>query len=99
MPLTVTDLVERALVAHSALAAIAEAVEDEWQYVTDLGIVWTGHLRAVAERRGTDPAAPTAVAAIDALSAEAARIVDPHRAIDWLSTLPQVALAALDEAA
>lgn len=30
---------------------------------------------------------------------EAGRITDPHRAIDWLSTLPQVALAALGEAA
>jgi hypothetical protein len=26
-------------------------------------------------------------------------VTDPHRAIDWLSTLPQVALAALGEPA
>jgi hypothetical protein len=31
------------------------------------------------------------------LVAEASSIADPHRAIDWLSTLPQVALAALGE--
>ena len=31
-------------------------------------------------------------------STRPARIADPHRAIDWLSTLPQVALAALGEA-
>ena len=81
------------------LAATAEPVEDEYQYVTDLGTVWRARLRAVAVARGTEPAPPGADEAIDALVDEAARITDPHRAIDWLSTLPQVALAALGEAA
>jgi hypothetical protein len=36
---------------------------------------------------------------MEALVAEAGRITDPHRAIDWMSTLPQVALAAVGEAA
>jgi hypothetical protein len=40
---------------------------------------------------------PTIGAAIVLLADEAARITDPHRAIDWLSTLPQVALASLGE--
>ena len=31
------------------------------------------------------------------LSAEAAAIDDPHRAIDWLSTYPQVLLVAVGE--
>ena len=38
-------------------------------------------------------------AAIERLCEEAARITDPHRAIDWLSTLPQATLVALGEAA
>ena len=36
---------------------------------------------------------------MERLVAEAGRITDPHRAIDWMSTLPQVALAAVGEAA
>ena len=99
MPPTIADLVERTLLGFDALATTAEAVADEWQYVTDLGTVWQARLRAVGDARGGEPAPTGADAAIDALVAEAARITDPHRAIDWLSTLPQVALAAVGEPA
>ena len=99
MPPTIADLVERTLLGFEALAATAEPVADEWQYVTDLGTVWRARLRAIGDDRGTEPAPPGADAAIDALVAEAGRITDPHRAIDWLSTLPQVALAAVGEPA
>ena len=96
---TIADLVERALAGFDALALTAEPVDDELQYVADLGTVWRARLRAVADARGAEAAPPGADAAIEALVAEAERIDDPHRAIDWLSTLPQVALAALGEAA
>ena len=96
---TVADLVARALAAFDALAVTAEPVADELQYVADLSTVWAARLGAVAAARGTEPAPPGADAALDALALEASRITDPHRAIDWLSTLPQVALAALGEAA
>jgi hypothetical protein len=99
MPDTIADLIERALAGLDVLAATAEPIEDEYQYVTDLGIVWRARLRAVADARGADPAPPGAAEAVAALVAEAASIPDPHRAIDWLSTYPQVALAALGEAA
>jgi len=99
MPATVADLVQRALAGFEALGATAEPIADEWQYLTDLDTVWRGRLRAVADARGDEPAAPEVEAAIDALVAEAGRVTDPHRAIDWLSTLPQVALAALREPA
>lgn len=99
MPTTVADLVERALSGFKLLAFTAEPVADEWQYVTDLGTVWRARLRAVADARGMEPAPAEAELAIATLVAEAGRITDPHRAIDWLSTLPQVALAALGEAA
>ncbi len=99
MESTVAQLIERALAGLAALDATAAPVEDELQYVADLGTVWGARLRAVAEARGDEPAPPGAGAAIDALVAEVARITDPHRAIDWLSTLPQVALAALGEPA
>ena len=98
-PVTVAHLIDRALAAHAALGELGETVADEWQYVTDLGTVWRARLAAVATARGSEAAAPAAVAAFDALGAEAARITDPHKAIDWLSTLPQVALLAPGEAA
>lgn len=97
-PVTVATFVEHALAGLETLSTTAEAVEDEWQYVTDLGTIWRGRLSAVAATRGAEPAPDGASAAIEALLAEAGRITDPHRAIDWLSTLPQVALAALGEA-
>jgi hypothetical protein len=99
MPPTVADLVSRALAAFDALATTAEPVADELQYVADLSTVWGARMRSVAAARGTEPAPPGADAALDALTEEAGRISDPHRAIDWLSTLPQVALAALGEPA
>ncbi len=95
---TTAELADRALAAFAVLAATAEAVEDEWQYVSDLGTVWRARLGAVRDARGDEPAPDGAERAIEALAAEAARVVDPHRAIDWLSTLPQVALTALGEA-
>jgi len=99
MPATVADLIQRALAGFDALAATAEPIADEWQYVTDLGTVWRARLQAVAASRGGEPAAAGTEAAFEALVAETARISDPHRAIDWLSTMPQVALAALGEPA
>jgi hypothetical protein len=37
------------------------------------------------------------MAAVERAAAETALIADPHRAIDWLSTFPQLVLFALDE--
>jgi hypothetical protein len=99
MSATVSDVLDRALAGFDSLAAAAEPIADEWQYVTDLGTVWRARLGSVAAARGTEPAPPGSGEAIDVLVGEAARITDPHRAIDWLSTLPQVALAALGEPA
>jgi hypothetical protein len=96
---TIGDCLARALASFDDLAARAGAVDDEWQYVTDLGTVWRARLRAVAEARGSEPADAETAAAFQALMAEAQRVEDPHRAIDWLSTLPQVALAAIGEPA
>jgi hypothetical protein len=99
MPATIADLVDRALAGFDVLAATAEPIADEWQYLADLDTVWRARLRAVAEARGAEPAPSGAEAAVEELVAEAGRIADPHRAIDWMSTLPQVALAAMGEAA
>ena len=99
MSVTVADLVAQTLAAFGVLAATAEPVGEELQYLVDLETVWGARLRAVAAARGAEPAPRGAEAAIEALGAEAAAISDPHRAIDWMSTLPQVALVALGETA
>ncbi len=97
MPSTIAPLIDRVLEGLATLEGAAEPIDDELQYVTDLGTVWRARLRAVTDAHGPEPAPDGAPDAIEALVAEAALITDPHRAIDWLSTLPQVALAALGE--
>lgn len=96
-PLAIADLLARALDAYDTLTSLGEDVEDEWTYVNDLSTAWRERLDAVASARGDEPAATDAVAAIDRLIDEIGRITDPHRAIDWLSTYPQVTLIALGE--
>ena len=95
---TVADCITRALDGFDALTLTAEPVEEEFQYVADLSTVWRGRLGAVTASRGEEDVDPSVEAAMETLVAEAVSIEDPHRAIDWLSTLPQVALAALGEA-
>ena len=94
---TVADAVAASLPAYDALAELAEDVEDEWSYVTDLASAWRERFDEVAAARGAEPAAEGIAAAIEALSLEAVAVDDPHRAIDWLSTYPQVVLIALGE--
>lgn len=89
-------LLERIVSALADLVAASEAIDDEWIYVHDLETVWVARLRAVGAERTMDPPVGAA-AAIGALIDEAHRIADPHRAIDWLSTLPQAALVAIGE--
>jgi hypothetical protein len=98
MATTIADLIDRAIVGFEALSATAEPIADELQYTSDLDTVWRARLLAVAAARGAEPAPPGTPEAIEALVAEAGLVSDPHRAIDWMSTLPQVALAALGEA-
>jgi hypothetical protein len=97
MPSTVGDLVRRAGAALDELAAVAAAVEDEYQYVADLVAAWSARLTRVGEDRHAEDAAAEVEAAVDRVALEASLVTDPHRAIDWLSTLPQVVLVALGE--
>ena len=91
---TVTDLIERALAAYADLELLGEEIEDEWTYVTDLEAAWRARLEAVSGARGSEPVAPAVDAAVDRAIEEIGLIADPHRAIDWLSTFPQVVLVA-----
>src|SRR5215207_4945342 len=94
---TVDEAIERALTAYARLIELAEEIEDEWSYVNDLSSAWRDRLELGAESGAGAPPDPAVEAAIDRLIDEADRITDPHRAIDWLSTFPQVALLAFGE--
>lgn len=95
--LTVADAIGAAHAGYDTLAELAEDVADEWSYVNDLATTWRDRLDDVAAARGHDRADDGVAAAIEALASEAAAIDDPHRAIDWLSTYPQIVLIALGE--
>lgn len=97
MSTTVGELASRVFASLDALVTVAAPVDEEWQYVEDLRTVWRARVAAVTAERSGEPATDETAAAIDALARAASAIDDPHRAIDWLSTLPQVALLAFGE--
>ena len=97
IPDSFASAVDRALETLDALAALGEDVEDEWQYIQDLDATWRQRLEAVAVARGGDALPLERGQAVARACDEAELIEDPHRAIDWLSTVPQVILAALGE--
>ena len=94
---TYAELIDRVVEAHARLADLGEDVADEWQYIQDLRAAWGARFAEVRATRGREPAPEAVPVGIDRLVDEAARIADPQRAIDWLSTLPQAALLALGE--
>jgi hypothetical protein len=94
---TVRDVIDRVANAYASLGELGEEIEDEWSYVTDLTEAWRARFDEVAAGRGLEAATGPARAAIDRAIDEIGRITDPHRAIDWLSTFPQVVLLALEE--
>ncbi len=92
---TLPELLAAAITAEEALAELGESIDDEWSYVNDLCRAWTDRLAdEAADRSTSEPADPLVAAAIRLAIDEAGLIRDPHRAIDWLSTLPQVVLLA-----
>ncbi len=96
-PDTLDAAIARAVDAYATLTELGEQIEDEWSYVTDLSDAWSARLEVVATARGREDLDPDVDTAIDRAIEEIGRIEDPHRAIDWLSTFPQVVLVALGE--
>jgi hypothetical protein len=92
-PPQTSDVIERAVAAYRALADLAETIEDEWQYVTDLVDAYLPGIQALAERDAELEL--ETVVAVDEAIAEIESITDPHRAIDWLSTFPHVVAIAV----
>jgi hypothetical protein len=99
MARTIDELLDPALTALGDLGRLGEEVADEWQYVVDLEATWRDRLAEVAATRRGQPVDEAQAAAIERVIAETRLISDPHRAIDWLSTFPQVVLLALAEPA
>ena len=93
---TIAGAIERALSAYAELTELGEEIEDEWSYVNDLAAAWRDRLVGLGSERGPEPAGAAAIA-IDRAIDEIDRINDPHRAIDWLSTFPQIVLLAVGE--
>ena len=91
---TIRDALDRALDAYTVLAELGEGIEDEWSYVNDLTDAWKTRFDEVIARHGDDDASDETSLAIDRAIDEIQRIEDPHRAIDWLSTFPQIVLIA-----
>jgi hypothetical protein len=92
---TISEALERALDAYAVLAELGEGIEEEWSYVNDLTDAWRTRFDEVLARHGEDDASDETSAAVDRAIDEIQRIEDPHRAIDWLSTFPQVVLVAV----
>jgi hypothetical protein len=86
-----------ALDAYEQLTGLAEEIEDEWTYDNDLASTWRRRMEDVIAERGDDVFDLPEQAAIERAIDEIDAISDPHRAIDWLSTFPQVVLMALGE--
>ena len=97
MTRTTRELVDRALEAYAALTELGEEIEDEWTYSTELSTAWGNRFDEVAAGRGEEEPDEVVAAAIVRAIMEIGAITDPHRAIDWLSTFPQVVLHALGE--
>ena len=96
---TVGDQARAALAAYERLATLAEEIEDEWTYVTDLLAAWRERIGELIDERGSESVTSLEEAAIGRAIDEIGRISDPHRAIDWLSTFPQIVLVTLGERA
>jgi enamine deaminase RidA (YjgF/YER057c/UK114 family) len=94
---TIREAIGRSLDAYVVLEELGERIEDEWSYVADLTDAWRTRFDEVVAHRGEAEAPDETSVAVDLAIDEIGRIEDPHRAIDWLSTFPQVILAALDE--
>jgi hypothetical protein len=92
---TLDTVIARALDAYAGLGDVGEAIDDEWTYVDELSTAWREHLEEVVATRAGEELDASTVAAVDRLIEEVALIEDPHRAIDWLSTFPQVVLVAI----
>ena len=93
--MTVEWQAREALAAYEELTSLGEDIEDEWSYVTELSAAWTARVEELVADRGGEAVGAPEQLAIERAIDEIGRISDPHRAIDWLSTFPQIVLLTL----
>ena len=91
-----SDVIARAIDAYQALAELAENIEDEWQYVTALVDAYLPVIETLGASDTADTLTAPQIEAVDELITEIGLITDPHKAIDWLSTFPNVLALILD---
>jgi hypothetical protein len=91
---TTADTLALVREAIDTLENLGSVVGDEQQYVLDLARAWRIRLDSIAGD-GRSVSSHQAEA-IRLAVAETAAITDPHKAIDWLSTLPQLVQAVLE---
>jgi len=94
---SIGELIDRAQAGLDDLGLLAEDVDDEWTFVTELVEAQARRFGAMAIRRGAEGALEPVERAVDELLGEIGLIDDPHRAIDWLSTFPDMIAMALGE--
>ena len=75
--MSIGQAVDDALAAYEELAALAETIEDEWTYVTDLARRLAERLEAVAAARGARASRPPEQAAVERAIDEIGRITRP----------------------
>ena len=95
MPPTLAESLDAALDAYADLTELAEEIDDEWSYVQDLTAAWRARIGEAHAASGEGSVDAAVVAALEMAAAEIRLVEDPHRAIDWLSTFPQLVLLAL----
>jgi len=94
---SIGELIDRAQTGLEDLGLRAEDVADEWTFATELVAAQGRRFGAIAIQRGTEDAPEPVARAVDELLGEIGLIDDPHRAIDWLSTFPDLVAIALGE--
>ncbi len=72
--MTLADQALVALAAYDDLASLAEDIEDEWTYVTDLSAAWRERIEALVDGRGTETISPVQASAISRAVDEIGRI-------------------------
>ncbi len=97
--MTVAHLLEVALAAYEDLGASQRRSRTSGRTSPTSPRHGESGSRALIDERGSEPVTALEEAAIGRAIDEIGRISDPHRAIDWLSTFPQVVLVALGERA
>ena len=94
---TLGDQARDALAAYEGLASLAEDIEDEWTYVTDLYAAWQERIEELIDERGTESVTALEEAAISRAVDEIGHIFIILVISIVTLTSPQIVLITLGE--